>query len=571
MEVLPLSSPPVVSAFDTMGWPSGPRPIQREILEIVFSGKDVLGVLPTGAGKTALYQVPAVARAGTVIVISPLIALMQDQVGKTQHINGVSAATLNSHCTPRQRREVLRSLESRDLDLLYISPERLQAFDKGFMGKLNVQMVAIDEAHCTSEWGHDFRPAYRRIGPLLDMLFDGRRPQTIALTATATKSVAQEIVGLTGLRNPEILRYSPNRPAMFYGVAGSDVDVGRMVARTGLPCLVYGSTRMSVEHAALQLCQQGYKADFYHAGRSKGERAEVQDRFLSGELEVIAATCAFGMGIDHGSLRGVVHLEMPFSVESYLQESGRAGRDGGPSMVICRHTQRTLDVALAMSEVTWPKPGLVELFWPRLKQVFSQYARQGSWEAPGTIQLTTTQLADLVGMPAPMVSSIVRILVEAGNLKRTSARELPVHLTLIGGRKKPRGHQQKAVLAELERHADFDGNVRGTRAFFSDRIGLDTPMMRSLNLAGILRCSGWDQKAAVLEQVNDGEATFDRERIISLGDRTRIRLLEAKAYLNTAGCRRAYLLNYFGDTSGGSSTGACCDRCLQRARRSSTT
>lgn len=308
------------------------RPGQLDTIRATLSGRDAFAVMPTGGGKSLCYQLPARILGGTCLVISPLIALMKDQVDSANQ-NGLSAACLNSSLTEQELRDSFRRLVSGDLDLLYISPERF-AIDS-FLSTLKrapITSVAIDEAHCVSEWGHDFRPDYLALSRIVRE-FPGI--PVAAFTATATQRVQNDIVERLCLRNPVMVRASFNRPNLFYEVRPK-LDVKNQILaftkdRSGIQGIVYRTTRDAVEETAEFLEVHGVKARAYHAGLDDNTRRYHQDLFNNDEIEVIVATIAFGMGIDKSNIRYVVHGDLPKNMESYYQETGRAGRDGAPA------------------------------------------------------------------------------------------------------------------------------------------------------------------------------------------------------------------------------------------------
>lgn len=567
-EPISLHAPSVREALGKMGW-STFRPIQRTVAGYIFKAKNFVAVLPTGAGKSALYQVPAIAREGMVIVISPLIALQLDQVDALLAKN-ISAVALNSHTPKSKKREIKAKIKGGEIDLLYISPERLSGMDVKDFDGVNVQMVTVDEAHCISEWGSDFRPDYRLIGKNIDRLFPDKRPQVIALTATARRRVGEDIATSLGMPAKSVIRYSPDRPNITFGIVGVDVDIGRMVQRAGRvdggdgpiqPVLVYGSTRRSVEDAAAELRGLGYSAAHYHAGMDREERMTVQHDFASGAYEVICATCAFGMGIDC-RINGVVHLEMPTSLEAYAQEVGRAGRDGTQSVAVCRATVDTLSVAESMIDMTWPTPARINEFWIRLKPLFT--AREGAWEGVRHLHQTNVWIGDRVGMAPETVGSCLRILIDAGNLKRIGYNELPVEVVLLSGRSGLTGRRQRAVISALEDQAGPDGTIRGSASFFREVIDLDRSYAKALRERGAIRFKWPEKRAALLKLIDDGRPLFNSLKIQELRQTQRWRIQMARGMIQTSHCRRSYLLNYFGDPSGGQATGLCCDRCAQR-------
>ena len=308
------------------------RPPQDAIVDTVLAGGDAFVLMPTGGGKSLCYQVPALLRPGTAVVVSPLLALMADQV-QALVAKGVAAAAYNSMLDGGQARAVLARLHAGELDLLYVSPERLASED--FLGRLSgipLALFAIDEAHCVSHWGHDFRPEYARLGVLRER-FPG--VPMLALTATADEVTRADVRRRLGLEQAPLFAAGFDRPNISYAVDDKHRGTGQLTgfaeARRGQAGIVYCSTRRGAEAAAEALANAGHAAGAYHAGLSTDRRTRVQDAFLSGRLDVVAATVAFGMGIDKPDVRWVLHADLPRSIESYYQETGRAGRDGLPS------------------------------------------------------------------------------------------------------------------------------------------------------------------------------------------------------------------------------------------------
>ncbi|MBK9761306.1 MAG: DNA helicase RecQ [Flavobacteriales bacterium] len=311
------------------------RPQQQEIIEHVLAGNDAVVLMPTGGGKSLCYQIPALALDGLTVVISPLIALMKDQVQALQG-NGIPAAFMNSSLGYAEEQAISEQLHKGELKLLYLSPERLFAQNvMDWISGLNVRLFAIDEAHCISSWGHSFRPEYKKLNAIKK-----RFPNVpvIALTATADRAVRGDIARHLGLKNERMFVSSFDRPNLSLAVLPG-VDrwkaIERIMARHAGKCgIIYCGSRDATEKLATKLQKIGVRADHYHAGRSSEERNEVQDEFISGKLHVICATIAFGMGIDKSDVRFVIHYNLPGNVESYYQEIGRAGRDGKPAETI---------------------------------------------------------------------------------------------------------------------------------------------------------------------------------------------------------------------------------------------
>jgi ATP-dependent DNA helicase RecQ len=315
------------------------RPGQEELVTAVLSGRDVLAVMPTGSGKSLGYQLPAIVLQGTTLVVSPLISLMKDQVDELNR-RGIASAALHSMLSSDSRREVLNAARAGRLRLLYVAPERFASdtFVR-LLGELPIARFVIDEAHCVSEWGHDFRPDYRRLraAAAACRTSDGRsgRPPIAAFTATATPEVRDDIVALAGLESPQTLVAGFDRPNIHLCVEPIEDEeekhelLPRLVS--GRRALVYAATRRSAEAAAATLQAADVRAAAYHAGLKDEQRTLVQDAFAAGSLRVVCATNAFGMGIDRPDVDAVVHFAIPGSVEAYYQEIGRAGRDGRPA------------------------------------------------------------------------------------------------------------------------------------------------------------------------------------------------------------------------------------------------
>jgi len=338
----PAAGPPPLEVLrDVFGYPSF-RAGQLEIIETLLTGRDCVGVMPTGAGKSLTYQIPARVLGGITLVVSPLIALMKDQVDAMTEV-GLRATYLSASLPSEERQRRVRALSAGEYELCYAAPEGIEASVGRVLGGLDLRLIAVDEAHCISQWGHDFRPAYRNLTGLKRKF--GGVPM-LALTATATPAVTADIIGQLAMIDPACFRggfFRPNLHISMYrkgehdgaasaGTKGVRSAITSLIhARRGQSGIVYALSRKACESLAEHLRDSGIAAAAYHAGLEPAERTRVQDAFSRDEVDVVVATVAFGMGIDKSNVRYVIHRDMPRSIESYYQEIGRAGRDGMPS------------------------------------------------------------------------------------------------------------------------------------------------------------------------------------------------------------------------------------------------
>jgi len=318
------------------------RPGQESLIDDILAGKDVLGIMPTGAGKSICFQVPALMMDGITIVISPLISLMKDQVNALNQ-TGATAAFINSSLTERQLAKALDNACNGAYKLIYVAPERLNTYDfMAFAASAGISMVVVDEAHCISQWGQDFRPSYTAIPTFISTL--RKRPVLSAFTATATPKVREDIIARLALANPTILVSSFDRPNLYFDAIKPknkmDALDNFLRERKGDTGIVYCISRKGVEDVQMMLTERGHKASRYHAGLTDAERRDNQDDFIHDRMNIMVATNAFGMGIDKSNVSFVVHYNMPKDIEAYYQEAGRAGRDGEPAYCLLLHGGR---------------------------------------------------------------------------------------------------------------------------------------------------------------------------------------------------------------------------------------
>ena len=403
------------------------RPGQAEVIADIFSGTPVIGVMPTGAGKSLCFQLPAVVlgdRGGVTLVVSPLIALMKDQVD-TLKMRGISAVALTSQANAEEQREILEGIRRGSYTLVYVAPERFRSprfSDALHSVAANIALVAIDEAHCISEWGHDFRPDYRRLGQVIREL---KPPRIAAFTATATPEVREDIAVQLGLANFSLHVRGFDRPNLYYQVVssgGAADKTQKMIelvrTRDGGVALVYAATRKNAEAYAQALKKAGMRARVYHAGLENGIREKAQDVFMSGQLDVIVATNAFGMGVDKSDIRLVVHADIPRSPEAYYQEAGRGGRDGKPTRCVLLFNHGDIRLQEFLIDASFPSAELLRGMW----KLLAQRPELGKFMHDQE-ELEAKLKPHLPGSPSnASVSAAMRILERHGMLGRDDTR-----------------------------------------------------------------------------------------------------------------------------------------------------
>ncbi|MEZ6102820.1 MAG: RecQ family ATP-dependent DNA helicase [Pirellulaceae bacterium] len=386
---------------------------QRDVIEAVLAGRDCLCIMPTGGGKSLCYQLPSIARQGLTLVISPLIALMKDQVDALQQ-KGIAADFINSTLSSPEQFERMQRLEHGEYDLLYVAPERFrsQTFLES-LRKIGVTLMAVDEAHCISEWGHDFRHDYTRLGQFRKRIGN---PQTIALTATATPDVQQDVIAQLELEQPDIFVAGFARPNLYYQVRplGSnqekDPTLRDFLKRTPGAGIVYASTRKACGEVAENIHGiDQRRVAIYHAGLEGPQRKHVQDEFMSGKVDIIVATNAFGMGIDKPDVRFVVHYNMPGRIEAYYQEAGRAGRDGQPSTCLLLYSPADRRIQEYFINSAYPDASVVREVYEFLKSHPNDPIELTQQEIRDTLQLDISNEG---------VGTCERLLEKSGVMKR---------------------------------------------------------------------------------------------------------------------------------------------------------
>ncbi len=545
------------------------RPGQQAAVESVLAGRDTLVILPTGGGKSLCYQVPAMLLDRLTIVLSPLISLMKDQVDALE-ARGLPATFINSSLTSSQVADRLARVQRGEIKLLYVAPER---FDFGSAGEriaaVGVSLLAIDEAHCISEWGHDFRPSYRRVRDLRVRLGS---PPTVALTATATPEVRRDIARVLELRSPTVVLTGFDRPNLKWHVvrtkndAEKDGTLASLLQRHDGVAIVYAATRKTVERVAQQLSRAGITAAAYHAGLDDDRRKEVQNAFMSEAVRVIVATNAFGMGIDKRNVRLVIHHAMPGSLEAYYQEAGRAGRDGGPADCFLLHAFQDRFTHEFFIKGACPDRAVVE-------GVYAAACREADDDGLVTADTGALAAATKGKISDREAESAVRVLVAAGALSASTGSFARARVRLLATPERIRAELGSGDAIEV---GLLRALWRASRGAVADGaiVDLDAlpPGLGGAGVAASLLDGLQDRQFVTWSRVGAGLVVTDRRAPASRWpvdwdtlDRRRqaefaqLEVMQKYAYTNR--CRRGFVLRYFGDPA---ATNQCaqCDSCL---------
>lgn len=548
----------------------GFRDGQDDIVRAVLSGRDVVGVLPTGGGKSLCYQVPALIFPHTTLVISPLIALMQDQ---TQRLagRGVAAACIHSGMPDEAINATLRQAQAGKLKLLYVAPERLESVSfRRALQPIPLSLLAIDEAHCVSEWGHDFRPSYRRIPTIFDVR---SRVPMVALTATATPDVRQDIAASLGLKQHlEIVRgfHRPNLTFQVEVTASKVEFITRYVrSNPGASTIIYCGSRRRVETTADELRKRAIRVEGYHAGLMPDRRADVQDRFISGDLDVLVATNAFGMGIDKSNVRCVIHCDLTQTVEAYYQEAGRAGRDGRPADCILLYQfedRRLMDFFIAS---TYPEPRMIQDVYGAITQRLTVPI---GVVGADPVMADATSLAAGLHISVAQASGALAALERAGLIVRTSAiGQARVELRTTHARL-----EEYLAAAPVERRMATELIVRRLQQIIvgsevelplteilrrSDVAATElASALSAMHLALMIRYRPPQSGGGILvlgPRLPAADLPIDHAAIAERRQRAIAKLDVMIGYAETRQCKQNYILSYFGDASGTLRCGRC--------------
>lgn len=537
------------------------RPGQEEIILSILSRNDTLVVMPTGGGKSLCYQIPALLLDGVAVVVSPLIALMKDQVDALAR-QDVRATTINSTLEFPEVRQRMTDIRYGLYSLVYVAPER---FDSpsfvDLMSGLDVSLFAVDEAHCISEWGHDFRPSYTRLREAAEAM---KRPPIIALTATATPYVQEDIIAQLGLKAPRRFVRGFDRPNLSYGVLHSrnkEEDLRRLMKqemeRPGVS-IVYCGTRKSVEQMGMMLHAERFPVTIYHAGLADQDRRRAQESFIAGEVRVIVATNAFGMGIDKPDVRHVIHADMPGSIEAYYQEAGRGGRDGLPSDCTLLYSERDRRLQEFFIQNAFPDRGNIELVYDALWDMV--HVGVGN-RYEGVFVPDEKVLAARSKVHGAAITGIIQILERNNLLRRIKAERLgSVRIIATSNeiqdyyRRTRDPDRQKTILALLR---TLGGAALGQQILFNPddvslRHGVPADVfdrsMRALMASGLLAYTPPTPGTGyqfLTERQSARRIVIDEKAIVDGRNRALLKLDAMERYTRTATCRRNFILEYF--------------------------
>jgi len=543
---------------DRFGFPAF-RPGQQEIIEHIANGHDALVVMPTGAGKSLCYQLPALARGGTTIVVSPLIALMKDQVdGLLDH--GIRATFLNSSIDRHEYEARTQAIQRGEVELLYVAPERFTPSFIRWLSNVDLRLFAVDEAHCLSQWGHDFRPDYLRLGKVREQLGG---PPAVALTATATPRVQEDIVRTLGLEKGRTFIRGFDRENLLLDVIEVDGKSDKDSMLGGLvgagPALVYCATRKNVERACKALRDDGVRAGLYHAGLDPSQRTRIQEEFMAGRVPVVVATNAFGMGIDKRDIRTIVHYDMPGTVEAYYQEIGRAGRDGRMSRAALLYHPVDRRIHEFFIDNAHPPADWVHRIWDWL-------GRQGANPVFASLETLADALPPEAGDRA--AASCVYILVREGMLRRISPSDRSAWVEL---RALPEGSidgQRGAVWAQIqERELSIGEALQFQPESWCRRLDLTRDQLnaalRGLQERGFIAYRAPERIGGFELLAPGAPLSLDEKRMRERRSREFARLDQMEKYASPV-CRRRYVVEYFGEKAPFERCGTC-DHCRSGA------
>ncbi len=550
------------------------RPKQEEIVSSALDGKDVLAILPTGGGKSVCFQVPAMMREGIAVVVTPLIALMKDQV---QNLNdrGIKALCVNAGMGRREVELTLNNAVYGDFKFLYVSPERLRTrLFQSYVMEMNVSYIVVDEAHCISQWGYDFRPDYLEIGRLRELV----DAPVIALTATATPKVAEDIMERLGFREKCLIKSGFERPNLSYIVRYCEDKLGQLlnicssVAGTGI---VYVRNRKKTEELASFLASQGISSSFYHAGLGPQVRALRQEQWKKGEVRVMACTNAFGMGIDKPDVRFVVHFDLPDSPEAYFQEAGRGGRDGKRSFAVLLWNNTDIKRLKQISTVSFPSLEYVEDIYHKVHAYCNVPYDTGEGRQ---LKFDLDEFCRHFKLQRASAYYAVVYLERTGHWTFSEDVDIQTRVQICVERNQLyeldfENHQMVALLEVLMRKYTglFSFPVSIDEEYVASLVGTNVPGLRQLlyklSLEHVIRYVPADHSTVLFlhhDRLRPKNIDLDPERYVLLKQAFMDRMTRMTDYVGQQDvCRSSYLLEYFGQTE--SDDCGTCDVCRDKA------
>lgn len=540
------------------------RPSQESIISHIAEGRDALVVMPTGAGKSICYQLPALARGGTTLVVSPLIALMKDQVDALRALD-IKAGLLNSSLNKSEYQENMAQLQAGEMELLYIAPERFTPAFLRMLKGVDLRLLAIDEAHCLSQWGHDFRPDYLRLGDVRKAL--GNLP-TVALTATATPEVQADITKTLGLEDARRFITGFDRENLILEVAavqkkGEKLPMLAELVKPG-PAIVYCATRKNVEKATISLRECGVMAGMYHAGLSIADRTRVQDDFMSGKIPVVVATNAFGMGIDKHDIRCIVHYEMPGTVEAYYQEIGRAGRDGRMARAILLHHAADYHIQRFFIDNANPPAEWAHMLLDWLRN-------QGQNPIFATLDEMANAMPSDAGTRA--VGNCITILRREGVVRRIKPTDRPTTVRRLDNprEKRPSGLRGTVWDRLVDRGVQVGEQLQFNQGEWASQLEMTREQLQGalsgLHSRGFIEFRAADKMGGV-ELIEDAPPFVLDDRAVNARRASEYARLDKMTGYATARCRRRYIVEYFGEKAPFEECGTC-DACRRSVGDSS--